>query len=344
MLWAASLANAAYSASKDVCGAVEAARTASRAKHTADIAATNAIQAEKDEKETGEEAKMLQERVSRSQMQALHAAVVEHEALAAKRRSVISLANDVKYWNTHRKRDLIKACSRVVKEQASAAAQNLNAWTQLRDGLLASTSIFDVGQKNQRDASRFEQNPLADANVVQESQSEISNEEQMPRENIVVAATVQDYFSPQISQQDDEILFSPSLSQHDDELLPPIDGETSIPCRDVQQSISSFSEDALVFSDALSSSALSHDSIDVCEPDQELGGDSDSKNSERGMMMNEDVDVKDDMTESMQSLVDGLLTWGGGGNWEVEDELGLTLPKGMAASLAMEEREILDLA
>ena len=342
MLWAASLANAAYSASKDVCGAVEAARTASRAKHTADIAAKNAIQAEKDEKETGEEAKMLQERVSRSQMQALHAAVVEHEAVAAKRRSVISLANDVKYWNTHRKRDLIKACSLVVKEQASAAAQNLNAWTQLREGLLDSPSIFDVGQKNQRDASRFGQSPWADIKSIQESQNDIGHEEQTSRENTVVAATVQDHFSPQISQQDDELLFSPSLSQHDDELLPPIDDETSIPCGDVQQSISSFSEDALVFSDALSSSALSHDSINVCKQDQALGGDSD-ENSECGMM-NEDVDGKDDMTESMQSLVDGLLTWGGGGNWEVEDELGLTLPKGMAASLAMEERGILDLA
>jgi len=48
----------------------------------------------------------------------------------------------------------------------------------------------------------------------------------------------------------------------------------------------------------------------------------------------------DGMTDSMQSLVDGLLQWGG--NWE-DDDMNINLPQGMAASLVMENRGVLDL-
>lgn len=334
MLWTASLASAAYSASKDVCGAVEAARTASRAKRTADIAVQNATQAEREVNGTLEETKILQERVSRSQMQALHAAVVEHEAASAKRRSVVSLANDVKYWNTHRKRDLITACSQVVKEQKLSAAQNVKAWTQLKQGLLDSPSIFDVGQNSQHESSRVQQSTdpeTKEPNLIesQTPQTDRSHEIQTPSGNIVVATTLQDYFSPSASLR------------HDDDFLPPIDYESSLASREAQHSISSESEEALVFSDALSSSALSHESINASGQLSVSDGDNECEDDGRQNDNNED---KNDMTESMQSLVDGLLTWGGGGNWDVEDELGLALPKGMAASLAMEERGILDLA
>jgi len=43
------------------------------------------------------------------------------------------------------------------------------------------------------------------------------------------------------------------------------------------------------------------------------------------------------LTDSMQSLVDGLMLWGG--QWDSEDDL--SLPRGMAASLAMDESGIL---
>ena len=46
---------------------------------------------------------------------------------------------------------------------------------------------------------------------------------------------------------------------------------------------------------------------------------------------------KNALTDSMQSLVDGLMLWGG--QWDSEDDL--SLPRGMAASLAMDESRIL---
>ena len=47
MFWTASLASTAVTASEEVCNAVEAARTATRTKNTADVAVRNAIEAER---------------------------------------------------------------------------------------------------------------------------------------------------------------------------------------------------------------------------------------------------------------------------------------------------------
>ena len=210
----------------------------------------------------------------------------------------------------------------------------MKAWTQLKQGLLDSPSIFDVGQNSQHESSRVQQSTdpeTKEPNLIesQTPQTDRSHEIQTPSGNIVVATTLQDYFSPSASLR------------HDDDFLPPIDYESSLASREAQHSISSESEEALVFSDALSSSALSHESINAGGQLSVSDGDNECEDDGRQNDNNED---KNDMTESMQSLVDGLLTWGGGGNWDVEDELGLALPKGMAASLAMEERGILDLA
>lgn len=342
MLWGASLASAAYRASKDVCGAVEAARTATRAKYTADIAVQNATRTEREADSTPEERKILQERVSRSQMQALHAAVVEHEAASAKRRSVVSLANDVKYWNTNRKRDLIMACTKVVKEQKYSASQNVKAWTELKEGLLDSLSIFDAGQKVQPVSPTQKTSVVGrnDLSLIQESKI---NEQGSSHETLKSAAAANAIVSPTL-----ENYFSSSTYQQDDEGLPPeLVNEASLASNknhDAEHSVSSESE-ALVFSDALSTSAMSHESFHAtCSEQHAIICGNTEDEYEDGQRKNEESDDTNDMTESMQSLVDGLLTWGGGGNWDVQDDLDLALPKGMAASLAMEERGILDLA
>merc|ERR1712130_910472 len=53
--------------------------------------------------------------------------------------------------------------------------------------------------------------------------------------------------------------------------------------------------------------------------------------------LSECTDENDIMTASMQSLVDGLMTWGG--KYDPQDDM--SLPSGMAVSIALEESGVL---
>jgi len=90
---------------------------------------------------TPEEAEAAQGRVSTTQSDAIHAAVIEHEALSAKRKAAVALARDVRYWNTHRKREILSTCIGAAKSQQRAANETAKAWTQLKDGLLDLSAI-----------------------------------------------------------------------------------------------------------------------------------------------------------------------------------------------------------
>jgi hypothetical protein len=50
-----------------------------------------------------------------------------------------------------------------------------------------------------------------------------------------------------------------------------------------------------------------------------------------------DTDGEEALTSSMQSLVNGLMNWGG----QYDSEEDFALPRGMAASIAMEESGVL---
>jgi len=121
--------------------------------------------------------------------------------------------------------------------------------------------------------------------------------------NPFVPDQIQDYFTPTTSEPD-----APLSSAHQSLADESVCDETG---------------QAIVFSDAISSSSASqYNSNERVDNDVEAKGMGCSKAEKNGM------------TDSMQSLVDGLLNWGG--DWDSED-LGLTLPQGMAASLVMEE-------
>lgn len=362
MMWSALLASSAYSASKDVCRAVKVAQTASRAKQTADTAVQNSIKAEKETCATDEEAKVLNERASSAKMQALHACILDQKASLAKGRSVISLANDIKYWNAHRKRELLKACLNVVKEQKCSAEQNIDAWSQLKGGLLNSHKIFgsshaseeelcsNVGIESERiviselvedqfdDFDDFSSANIELGGSVYEENRNITGNpiESCTMEGFAVQKDLMndvqlDYFTPSPSHNGDLILDASSL-------LSSADGEErarkqSLPTHEIindeRVNFSGDFEDTRFFTNSFSQhSETSNRDIEVDKSDI---------NSHE-----EDKKVNEGMTESMQSLVDGLLTWGS--NWEAEEELGLALPsRGMAASLALEESGILDL-
>jgi hypothetical protein len=140
--WQASLANSAVTAAEDVRSAVRAARTAENAK----AAASAAAMAAQHSCESGsfvsiDEARAAQTRASIAQSHAFHAAVVEHEAKAVKRRATLALANDVKCWNVHRKREMLKACIAHARSQHEATRRAVDAWSCLRDGYIGSTVI-----------------------------------------------------------------------------------------------------------------------------------------------------------------------------------------------------------
>lgn len=430
MLWNASLARSAVTASKEVCQAVEAAKTASRAKKTADSAVLNATQLETYNTETSDNTKALAERGSKLQMQAIHAAVVEHEAQSAKKRSVISLANDIKCWNCHRKSKLLQACINVVRSQELASQQSLAAWHELKGGLLETrrsmkskvvlhnappmgTSIaedlrsqydetdfshggfdtaFERESRYQEEEQSYEQNPISRWEMPKiQTQKHNDIEKDHPRNcetgygtleatdrslpsaqktilNDFVGDVQQDYFTPTPSENDDIIHAGQCRSECDyadaqdsssdhfeDANLNLVTTSTSPSKGNIVNALSNDFKVERKFLDGGTKSdtgtrsscnrfdytnAISTPMSNMqphCSPSNSLLDDfeGDRQEIERGIESD-----NDGMTDSMQSLVDGLLQWGG--NWD-EDDMNINLPQGMAASLAMEERAVLDL-
>ena len=142
MSWHASLASSAVLAAEEVRKTVKAFRIASKAKLAAKTAAKLALDVyNSQEFSTDEEAEAVKARVSTTQSDAIHAAVIEHEALSAKRKAAVALARDVRYWNIHRKREILSTCIEAAKAQQKAANETANAWTQLREGLLDLSAV-----------------------------------------------------------------------------------------------------------------------------------------------------------------------------------------------------------
>lgn len=145
--WQSALASSAVSAAEDVRSAVRACRTAARAKLAAEAASDSAQKVcETGRFATPEDARAAQTKASIAKSHAVHSAVIEHEALVAKRRATMALAHDVKCWNVHRKRELLSLCRNLAREQREASHQSLLAWNRLREGFVGTspTAILDV--------------------------------------------------------------------------------------------------------------------------------------------------------------------------------------------------------
>lgn len=137
LLWQSALANSAISATTEVRDAVRVSFVASRAKSAAFAAAEKAKKTyESCESTSRESAQRKQQEASATQMQAIHATVLDFEANAAKRRSAIALAKDMKNWNAHRKLDLLNSCVKVATEQREACRKSAADWDLLQNGLV----------------------------------------------------------------------------------------------------------------------------------------------------------------------------------------------------------------
>ena len=140
--WQTSLATSAVSAAEDVRKAVRVSRTAANAKAAASAASFAAQNTcESGEFATMDEARAAQTRASIAQSHAIHAAVVDHEAKSVKRRAALALANDVKCWNIHRKREMLQSCIAYARSQHEATRRAVDAWSSLKDGFIGSTII-----------------------------------------------------------------------------------------------------------------------------------------------------------------------------------------------------------
>lgn len=298
--WQASLANAAVLASEDVRSTVRAARTAANAKAAADAAAFTAQSACEGERFASiDEARAAQTRSSISQSHAIHAAVVEHEATFAKRRAALGLAHDVKCWNVHRKRELLRSCISHSRSQHVAIRRAVDSWSCLRDGYIGSALI-----------------PCAETRVHSQQ---------------VTASTCVPVNLRQVEADEEDEVHVQVYS----DIAPGLASALSSPIIEAMdhmalKSPASF-EGKNTWDDKICTISILDDFLPLVNaapfPKEEIQDISVSIHSEE-----EDSTL---LTASMQSLVNGLMTWGG--QFDLDEDF--SLPPGMAASIVMEQNE-----
>jgi hypothetical protein len=323
--WQSALAHSAVTAAEDVRSTVRAARTATNARAAATSAAKVAQAAcDKGKFANIDEARASQTRASISQSHAIHAAVVEHEAKTVKRRATLALAHDVKCWNIHRKREVLQVALNYAKSQHEATRRAVDAWSCLRDGYVGS-NIFPSTQT--RRASSHPRKPKVD----------------LPREEIEVQATIFSAgdggdSSPQtiVAVEHELLRISPeppkgeiiSAAAEPDTILPLVMADP-IPEGD-EDIANSRSLDPFGFG----SSTAHSQSCNVASISSAHTGSpgAAAKAAASIHSTSNEEDEEEAMTSSMQSLVNGLMTWGG------EDvEVDFNLPAGIAASIALEQ-------
>jgi hypothetical protein len=349
--WQAALAHSAVSAAEDVRSTVRAARTATNAKATAMGAAEVAQAAcEKGKFPSVDEARAAQTRASIAQSHAIHAAVVEHEAKTAKRRATLALAHDVKCWNVHRKREVLQAALSYAKSQHEATRRAVDAWACLRDGFVGANIIPSPHARRAVRQQPIPQPPPVNKpeNAEMDAYSAIfgySTTESAETPQTIVAvehellkipatsppeSPMENSFGAEIvnaspvAQPDTILPFAVAdliTEENEDEQLGASTTQMSQSCAADQSTVAP----TLAHSVALDGSDPPGRSTTTTSVETSIHGDfSESRMKERN-----DDEV---MTSSMQSLVNGLMTWGG------EDvEVDFALPAGMAASIAMEE-------
>lgn len=394
IFWSASLASSAVSAANEVHEVVKASRTASNAKKAAETAAANAYEiCQTNTFSTEDEARQAQVRSSKLRSQAIHAAVVEYEAVTAKRQAAVALARDVKCWNVHRKQELIRTCLQFVKSNQKVADQSINAWEGLRNSLLQSSPISNIVNSsvqpidnvtfqppktqatlyqtqdfsyeeeyreltassddpptNDNDYSlQLLETPYIDTNFgpkIEASQSETRStcEEIMDSAQLsnspIVESSFHDTFQENIPTEDEICKIQPKqeiLSNHQNDFEDQVADckrkdmlSTEMELKDGD----SKADNMISFPENTSTKNESH-------PQSSSGADAEIVSSGNDYLLERsevEITSDDGMTGSMQSLVDGLMNWGG--QWDQEEDM--PLPDGMAASI-LEEKGILDL-
>jgi len=358
MSWQTALAHSAVSAAEDVRSTVRAARTASNAKAAA-IAAADSAQAacEEDTFATMEEARAIQTRASIAKSHAIHAAVVEHEAMTVKRRATMALAHDVKCWNNHRKREVLQMCLAHARSQHEATRRSVDAWSCLRDGFIGSTAFPSTQQRwapkqsSESSAKNESASVMDDASGTIYDNSSEDDETDSPRLIVPVehdllklptafsdpVADVEESAesqTPEMPNLIDMDYFERQLREP--ETILPLVVASPIP-EEGEELGDSINENGSLHSNSIVTQASSHGfkaNTDLQHTaSNAVASTTTATNTASPTKPNGESDEPEPMTASMQSLVDGLMTWGG--QYDTEEDM--ALPMGMAASIVLEE-------
>lgn len=294
------------------------ARTAANARAAASSAAFTAQTAcEKGEFANLDEARAAQTRASIAQSHAIHAAVVEYEAKTVKRRATLALAHDVKTWNIHRKREMLQSCIAFARSQHEATRRSVDAWSTLRDGFIGTPVNPSTVERKAPNYPVFYAPPPDLKPLVEPGEATATI-----YENLSMSLNLDG--PPSIVAVDHNVLATRGADPHYAESLETFEC-TSEPSKSAEfnelESILPFAEAAPIpeeevddffsfhYKDNAGSSSSHEPAHESCLTDEKLSA-------------------------SMQSLVDGLMNWGGGFDAE-EDHF--ALPIGMAASIVLEE-------
>ena len=280
LLWQSALANSAIGATTEVRDAVRVSYVASRAKSAAFAAAEKAKKTYESCASTSREsAQRKQQDASATQMQAIHATVLDFEANAAKRRGAIALAKDMKNWNAHRKLDLLNSCVKVAVEQREACRKSAEDWDLLRGGLVDAPDLGIVESNETKlwstsnDAvQRPLHSPFEDEINDIESIQSLNNPPSVPsstRTSVEHPIAVTGSMSQGSEMSENEVYCFPSTSCLPNEV----------------------NEDYL---------AVRH--LDSSDDSNSVATDATSRLNE--------VSSGEPMSTSMQSLIDGLMNWG----------------------------------
>jgi len=270
----------------------------------------------------------VQMRAVTCKSEAIHATLINHEAYAAKRRATISLAHDVFYWNAHRKAEFLRSCTAYASSQKRACGDSGKAWSSALDALNPSKEEVAgararARQWDERARGRF---PTSHASP--------------SRKSFIPKFTKFTKFRPQVGP-DEAALEEDSWSDRSSfghATRREREGRLTAPAPAVPD-------------DASDSSSLDDESADGAAypaPPRLLRPEGAAAPLPSGPPFLIDCtapprDTGDgdgqplDMTNSMISLVDGLMTWGG--QYDQEDDQ--FLPSGMAVSIALEESAVM---
>jgi hypothetical protein len=308
-------------AAEDVRSAVRVSRTAANAKAAASSASFTAqTNCETGDFATIDEARAAQTRASIAQSHAIHAAVVEHEAKTVKRRATLALAHDVKCWNVHRKREMLRACLDNARSQHEATRRAVDAWSCLRDGFIGATLIPPTQER--RNSTPAETNTESRQRQIITEPDEVTA---TIYEEIILGSPSGPDGGPSIVAVDHRALVSPP----EDPVASPVKPATSVDL--MEADLMDFVDADLILPFA-TAAPIPEENEDVFNNQDDLTG---STSLEAKPDAKPDASSSEDiLSASMQSLVDGLMNWGGGFDAE-EDHF--ALPAGMAASIALEE-------
>lgn len=323
-----------------------------------------------------DEARAAQTRASIAQSHAIHAAVVDHEAKTVMRRSTLALAHDVKVWNVHRKRETLHACIAYSRSQHEATRRAVDAWSSLRDGFIGTTTIPSAPDRRSS-ALSTPSPPSASAVPTPRSPAGARRDQARgpaPLEANEVTATI---FTDRVTDGEGASSETAAIVAVDHHVLSTggvaaadvFHDATEEPSKDVFDLFDSCSHSASGAGDALppSHDLLIHpfataDPIPEGDDEDDDGGGSGTLSSSRAKSSRRSLSERDcdpdasagstnddGMCASMQSLIDGLMIWGGGAGSggggggalgcevDTEDDH-FALPVGMAASIAFGER------